>query len=93
MIDIEVSSAPEGSGSVGFSRRTRGPANACLAPDARLRRVRLGASIAGTSWPRLARALEVAFAGVSVAAHAVLLLTSAMLLAGGTYNPFIYWNF
>jgi alginate O-acetyltransferase complex protein AlgI len=58
-----------------------------------LRRFRLGASIAGTSRPRLARALEVAFAGASVAAHAILLLTSAMLLAGGTYNPFIYWNF
>jgi alginate O-acetyltransferase complex protein AlgI len=43
--------------------------------------------------PRLARALEAAFAGASVATHAVLLLASAMMLAAGTYNPFIYFRF
>jgi alginate O-acetyltransferase complex protein AlgI len=58
-----------------------------------LRRVRLGASAVGATRPRLARALDAAFAGASVAAHAALLLASAMLLAGGTYNPFIYWTF
>jgi alginate O-acetyltransferase complex protein AlgI len=58
-----------------------------------MRRFRLGAAIDGATRPRLARALEVAFACASVAAHAILLLASAMLLAGGTYNPFIYWTF
>ncbi len=58
-----------------------------------LRRFRLGASFVRATRPRLAGVLEVAFAGASVAVHAALLLTSAMLMAGGTYNPFIYWTF
>jgi alginate O-acetyltransferase complex protein AlgI len=36
---------------------------------------------------------EAALAGVSVAAQALLLLASMMMLAGGTYNPFIYFRF
>jgi alginate O-acetyltransferase complex protein AlgI len=43
--------------------------------------------------PRLSDALEATLAFGSVAVLAGLLLTSAMLLAAGTYNPFIYFRF
>jgi alginate O-acetyltransferase complex protein AlgI len=38
-------------------------------------------------------ALGTAFALVDVAGHSLLLLASAMLLAAGTHNPFIYFRF
>jgi alginate O-acetyltransferase complex protein AlgI len=43
--------------------------------------------------PRAAGAVDAAFAGVSVAALAGLLLACEMQLAGGTHNPFIYFRF
>jgi alginate O-acetyltransferase complex protein AlgI len=43
--------------------------------------------------PRWAGLLEASFAGVAVAMHALLLLASTMMLAAGTYNPFIYFRF
>jgi alginate O-acetyltransferase complex protein AlgI len=42
---------------------------------------------------RLASTLEILFAGASAATYAVLLAASAMMLAGGTHNPFIYFRF
>jgi hypothetical protein len=42
---------------------------------------------------RWANILEPAFALPPVVFHAVLLVMSGMLLAGGTYNPFIYFRF
>jgi alginate O-acetyltransferase complex protein AlgI len=40
-----------------------------------------------------ARALDAAYSVTSIAGLAALLTLSAMLLAAGTRNPFIYWNF
>ena len=44
--------------------------------------------------PGLLRAvLNAGFAMADVAGHSLLLLASAMLLAAGTHNPFIYFRF
>ena len=44
--------------------------------------------------PGLLRAgLDAGFALADVAGHSLLLLASAMLLAAGTHNPFIYFRF
>jgi alginate O-acetyltransferase complex protein AlgI len=62
-----------------------------ILPALRRLRDRLGQSLA--TRPRLAGAWELAAALGSVAAQALLLLGSAMLLAANTYNPFIYFRF
>jgi alginate O-acetyltransferase complex protein AlgI len=56
---------------------------------------RLGASSLGLAprRPMLAPLLQAAFAGVSVATQAALLLASVATLAAGTHNPFIYFRF
>jgi alginate O-acetyltransferase complex protein AlgI len=57
-----------------------------------LQRLRSGL-LAGVRRPGLARVLDAACAGLSVACLALLLLASEMQLAGGTSNPFIYFRF
>jgi len=56
---------------------------------------RLGGDVVAVAQKRggLASALEIAFAGASAATYAVLLTASAMMLAAGTHNPFIYFRF
>ena len=58
-----------------------------------LRDLHAGQLAAWLRRPRWAGLLEASFAGVAVAAHALLLLASTMMLAAGTYNPFIYFRF
>ncbi|HMF14146.1 MAG TPA: MBOAT family protein [Gemmataceae bacterium] len=56
---------------------------------------RLGHNVLEFAQPRgrWASALDLVVAGTSAAAYAVLLSASAMLLAAGTHNPFIYFRF
>jgi alginate O-acetyltransferase complex protein AlgI len=58
-----------------------------------LESIRDRALAAAAARTRLAPALDAAFAWTGVVAVAVLLVGSAMLLAAGTYNPFIYFRF
>jgi alginate O-acetyltransferase complex protein AlgI len=57
-----------------------------------LGRLRQGV-LAGVRRTGLAQALDAAFAGLSVACLALLLLAAEMQVAGGTHNPFIYFRF
>jgi alginate O-acetyltransferase complex protein AlgI len=58
-----------------------------------MQRIGPGALAAGLRRPRLTSAMEAVFAGASVAVYALLLLASVILLAAGSYNPFIYATF
>jgi alginate O-acetyltransferase complex protein AlgI len=58
-----------------------------------LGRARLAERLLERGRPRLASGVEVLSACASVATFAVLLFTSAMQLAAGTHNPFIYFHF
>jgi alginate O-acetyltransferase complex protein AlgI len=53
---------------------------------------RLRASLAGDR-PARAEAIDALFGLSNVVVLGVLTVASCMLLAGGTYNPFIYWSF
>jgi alginate O-acetyltransferase complex protein AlgI len=54
---------------------------------------RVGERLTASGRGKLALFWETIFTFAPVLAHAFLLLVSSMLLAGGTYNPFIYFRF